>query len=111
MNLSLDDFFPIFDIGVLELILEKINEKSSSHVQSLFSIVISIIFVSLAQKGIEESSSHVSDEVSLSFEAFLVSSDMRDYLLHENVFGVLDKSHLIVGINSSQFIDVLSYEM
>lgn len=45
MKFSPDYFLCIFDKTIFKLVLKQPNHKSSRHVKSFFSVVISIIFV------------------------------------------------------------------
>jgi hypothetical protein len=67
--------------------------------------VISVVLVSLAQETVEETTSHIPNEIGLASITALVSAHMRYYLIPQYLLGKLNLSFLMVR-HPSQFFSV-----
>lgn len=73
-----------------ELHPEDHGKQSSSHVQSLFAVVVSVIFSCPAKSSLDKSVGHVSSEVCF-FELIpSLDSNVRQHIILEYILGELD---------------------
>jgi hypothetical protein len=105
MQLSPNNLFRSLNVTVLKLILEQPNHQRTSHVQSLLSVVISVIFIDLAQETVKQLLDHVTHEKGFLSETALVHTDMRKHLLHQQANGVFASRR---NVCLFQLVDVLT---
>ncbi len=95
MELSPDDFFSILDVTVLKLIFKQTDHQCTCHIESLLTIMISIVFVDFPQKPIQQLLNHVPNEERFLSKATLVHSDVRENLIHQDPDSILSSCWII----------------